>query len=550
MATEGRLNDLTAWARFTPRRLARNARLAMSRVPSLRLGRVPEAPALPVRDPWPGDAANGARLLKGELAWNGAVWRLAPGGWADTSGHEALRAAAHGFGWLRDLRALGTDAARARARVLVTDWIATPGLERLAERPDVMGARITAWLGHYDFFVASADDGFRHRFMSRLIADARTLAASLPADEVDGRSLTAIKGLIASAVALPDHAAHLTRALRYLPQEIARQVLPDGAHGERSPASQLRALQDLTEIRALLQASQTQPPAALASAIERMAPALRALRHGDGGLVLFNGSKEESPSLIDLVLTQAGRGGRAPAGLPEGGFHRMQAGRSVLVLDGGPPPPPGTDRLAHAGTLSLELSIGRERLIVNCGGMPASLGAWSDAARATAAHSTLVITDTNSSELRAAGTKPGGLGRRPEVVDVQRQEANGAHRLEATHDGYRRLSGAIHRRCLYMAESGDDIRGEDAVEASEPLSFVVRFHLHPLVIPSLQQDGETVVLRLASGATWRFRALGAAVSLEESVYLGGESPRGSQQIVLTGTKDGPQIVKWALNKVG
>ena len=218
--------------------------------------------------------------------------RLAPGGWGDRSGHEALRADAHGFGWLRDLRALGTDAARARARALVTDWIATPGLERLAERPDVMGARITAWLGHYDFFVASADDGFRQRFMSRLIADARTLAASLPADEVDGRALTAIKGLIASAVALPDRSAHLARALRYLPQEIARQVLPDGAHGERSPAAQLRALQDLTEIRALLQATQTQPPVALASAIERMAPALRALRHGDGGLVLFNGSKE------------------------------------------------------------------------------------------------------------------------------------------------------------------------------------------------------------------------------------------------------------------
>jgi uncharacterized heparinase superfamily protein len=79
---------------------------------------------------------------------------------------------------------------------------------------------------------------------------------------------------------------------------------------------------------------------------------------------------------------------------------------------------------------------------------------------------------------------------------------------------------------------------------------VVRFHLHPLVVPSLQQDGETVVLRLASGATWRFRAVGAAVSLEESVYLGGEQPRGSQQIVLTGAKDGHQVVKWALNKFG
>ena len=70
-----------------------------------------------------------------------------------------LRAAAHGFTWLRDLRALGTDAARLRARALVSDWIATRRRTTpVAYRPDVAGARIAAWLGHYDFFAATADD--------------------------------------------------------------------------------------------------------------------------------------------------------------------------------------------------------------------------------------------------------------------------------------------------------------------------------------------------------------------------------------------------------
>ena len=91
---------------------------------------------------------------------------------------------------------------------------------------------------------------------------------------------------------------------------------------------------------------------------------------------------------------------------------------------------------------------------------PAASPAWQDASRATAAHSTLVIADTNSSELR-----PCGIGRHPNQVEVQRQEANGAHWLEASHDGYLTAFGALHRRRLYMAESGEDIRGEDAIEA-------------------------------------------------------------------------------------
>ena len=527
-----------------PRRWMRNARRLIARMP-VSVRRVPDAPALSVRDPWPGDAARGAQLLRGEMEAGGSVRPLRPGGWADTAGSERLRAAAHGFGWLRDLRALGTDGARSRARALVADWISTPAHESLAHRPDVAGARIAAWLGHYDFFAASADDGFRHRLMARLMTDARTLSANLPVDELDARSLTALKGAVAAAVALPDHAGFLTRALRFLPQELARQVLPDGCHAERSPAVQLSALQDLTEIRALLQAAQAQAPAALATAIERMAPALRALRHGDGGLALFNGTKEEAPGLIDLVLTQAGRSGRHGAGLTEGGFHRLQAGRSVLVMDAGPPPPPGVDRLAHAGTLSFELSVGRDRMVVNCGAAPAAGAEWRDATRVTAAHSTLVVADTSSAELKAHG-----LGRRPDKVDAQRREANGAHWLETSHDGYLKPFGAVHHRRLYMAESGDDIRGEDSLEAETGQPFAIRFHFHPGVAASMQGENEAVLLRLPGGTFWRLRADGARLSLEDSIYLGGPEPRRSEQAVLTGFADGAQHVKWAITKVG
>jgi uncharacterized heparinase superfamily protein len=528
-----------------PRRWFRDARRAIARLPNLRMGRVPDAPALPVRDPWPGDPGRGARLLRGELELAGGVRPLRPGGWGGASGSLLLDAAAHGFTWLRDLRALGTDAARLRARALVADWVNAPPSEPIAHRPDVVGARIAAWLGHYDFFAATADDAFRQRLMARLVSDARGLSAALPAEELDARALTALKGLIAAAVALPEHAGFLARALRFLPQEIVRQVLPDGCHAERSPAAQLAALQDLTEIRALLQASQTQPPTALTGAIERMAPALRVMRHGDGGLALFNGSREEPTGLIDMALTQAGRTSRGPSALPDGGFQRLQAGRSVLIVDCGAPPPPGVDRYAHAGTLSMELSIGRDRMIVNCGAIPAGGPEWRDATRATAAHSTLVIADVNSSEL-----KPDGLGRRPVLVEAQRQEANGAHWLEASHDGWKKLFGAVHRRRLYVAESGEDIRGEDVVEAPTPQPFTLRFHLHPEVNANLQQDGEAVLLRLRSGGGWRLRADGARMTLEESVYLGGQEPRRAEQVVLTGFADGPQQVKWAISKVG
>jgi len=107
---------------------------------------------------------------------------------------------------------------------------------------------------------------------------------------------------------------------------------------------------------------------------------------------------------------------------------------------------------------------------------------------------------------------------------------------------------------LYMSESGEDIRGEDVVEpvsdTAGPHAFAVRFHLHPDVVASILQDGETVLLRLPSGTGWQLRADGAAVALEGSIYLGGPQLRRTEQVVLSSLEDGPQHVKWAITKVG
>ena len=527
------------------RRWTQDARLSFARLPGLTsalgMNRAPDAPQQAVRDLWPGDPVLGARLMKGELLFGGAVHPLAPGGWADTGDAlrapgtfhvPLLRAHAQGFTWLRDLRALGTDSARLRARTLVADWLQRPPNDALARSPEIVGARVNAWLVHYDFFAASADDGFRQRLMTRLLGDSRSLAAMVPCATHDHRALTAYKGLLACAVAMPDQGHLLTRYMRHIAAELGRQVLLDGCHVERSPGAQLATLRELAEMRALMQTGQIAPPLALAAALDRMAPALRALRHADGGLALFNGTQEENPSLIDLVLAQAARGRSIQAALPEGGFIRLQVGRSLLFVDAGPPPPSGYDALSHAGTLSFELSIGRERLIVNCGA--GVTPGWQDALRKTAAHSVLTVGDKSSSDFG-----PGGITRRPAHVEIDHKQSGGAHWLDLSHDGYKPGFGAVHRRRLYLAENGEDIRGEDFIEAGKPTGFVLRFHLHPDVTVKHESELGSLSLTLGSGAQWRMRIEGGAVAIDESVYLGAGPPRLSRQIVVTVTPPVP-----------
>ena len=540
--------------------LIRNARRWIA---GLKPVRVPDAPSRSFKDLWPGDAARGSRLLNGELEMLGTARSLEPGlpeqpgiGWGAGDGPLLWRASAHGFGWLRDLRALGTDAARVRARDLARDWLSNGAAQDLAQAPEVTGARISAWLGHWDFIASSADDGFRRALLTRLAHDGRAVVAGLPAEAAHRGALVVLKAGIAAAVALEEE-SWLNRALRLLPGELERQFYPDGGHVERSPSQHLYALQDLIEIRNLLHGAGAHAPAQLGIIIERACQALRFYRHQDGSLALFNGTREEPATVVDLVLHHGQARGRAPMLLQDTGFHRLQGSRTLVIVDCGAPPagrapdlstgmPRAGDRFSHAGTLSFELSVGRDRLIVNCGAAPAADTVWRDALRATAAHSTLTLADTNSSELREEG-----LGRRPERVVAERQEQDHAHWLEVTHDGWRKPFGAIHRRTLYLAEGGDDLRGEDVVElpggVTETLSWVVRFHLHPGVSASLVEDDGAVLMRLPSGHGWRLRARGAHITLEESVYAAAETRR-TQQIVLHAEPDA-EAVRWAISRV-
>ncbi len=495
---------------------------------------------------WPADEPAADAILEGAFLLGGRRLPVERVPWtAVLSGTRAE--VLHGFAWLADLKASGTAEARERARELVGGWIElNPHWSTPAWRPDVLGRRLTAWLAASDFVLAGADEGFQQRFLQSASVQARHLVRTASQRSGDAGAIAACAGRIAAALCMG--IGSIDQALELLAREIDRQVLADGGHVQRSPSVHLAVLRDLLGVRAALQVAQAEIPLVLQGAIERMAPMLRAYRLGDGSLALFNGSKEEDHRLVGAVLAKAGIKKKAPTSAPHTGFERLTAGRTVIVVDTGPPPPAGSDRLAHAGTLAFEMNAGRNRVVVNCGAFAGDDPRWTGAMRSTNAHSTLSVNDESSLEFRADGR----LRQRSRHVTALRREAEGATWLEASHDGYDRGFGLIHKRRLYLDASGDDIRGEDELEGRGGSFFRVRFHLHPQVQASLIQDGTAVLLKPPTGRGWRFLAVGGTIGLEESTYLGvSDVPRRSEQIVVTGPLKGEGArVKWAFRREG
>ncbi len=528
---------------------------ALPEAPWRQIANPPASVSLVAPDPWPGQAERGRAIVEDRFRFLGRSLDKPAPRWSPLGMEESWLRRLHGFAWLRDLRAAGGDAPRRKARSLVADWIdSNRRWTAIAWHPAVTAERLAHWFSQYEFFAASAEVPFRQAMLASASRQARYLAQVLPAGLSGSELITAAKGLCYAGLCLPNSEPWLETGLTLLEKALAEQVLADGGQRERSPTILLSVLRDCIDLRAVLLAAEREVPDNLSLQIEAMGAVLRLLQHGDGGLALFNGSNEGEDLQIDMVLQRGGGKKVQLQAAPSSGYQRLQAGRSLVLIDAGRPPAPGYDRSAHAGTLSFEMSVGRERLIVNCGAQ-AGNGPWQAAQRTTAAHSTLVLGETNSSALFAAG----GFSRRAKSVTCRRDEDAGAIWLETSHDGYAPLFGLTHRRRLYLAASGEDLRGEDsligALKADKNLGFAIRFHLHPGVQAMAAQDGRSVVLRLPKGGGWRLRARGADVGLEPSVYLGLPGQiRRSQQIVLSGSVGHAQTseavtVKWALQRL-
>lgn len=455
------------------------------------------------------------------------------------------------FDWLRDLRALGGNTGRRAARLMMENWMEQfPRWEPLAWRADIMGARLANWMSGYDFYGESASDAFQERFFDSLHKQSKHLTRALPGSLHGIALLRAIRGLAYVGLCLDGREAALEQALTLLHKEIDKQILSDGGHVSRNPSQLFEAINILVDIRCALQKGGYPNIVKLQHALDRAVPALRFFRHGDQKTALFNGVQEGDPALSKSVLLHSGSRVKSLSSLPHTGFERIAQGRGLLLMDTGKPPAYPYDEHAHAAPLAFEFSYGRDRIFVNCGAHPTD-AKWQDALRATGAHNALTIDHRNACEIHADGS----MGRKPRVVQVAREDMASAVIIDACHDGYVPLNGITHRRRMYLANQGGDLRGEETLNCAVGLSkdhdVTVRFHLHPKVLVSLVQGGTEALLRLPNGPGWRFTLAGEAeLTLENSIYLGeGLRPRKTKQLVLTTKMNEDTLqLKWALQR--
>ncbi len=514
----------------------------------LRLGGRPPLKLLAVpKDPVAGDKAAGDAILSGRLD------DLDPG----ASLPPVVRDYLQGFAWLRDLAAAATrDRGAPIAERQVRGWIARFGtdVDPVAWRPDLWGRRILFWTAYAPYILSGGDAALRADVLGMLTRGTRYLRRSADKAMPGLPRVTAWAGLVASALLLQGGPARLPRGEAGLARALGEALHEDGGLLSRSPEDQLALVDLLAQLRAVYLSVQADMPGALEDALDRAPTALLAATLGDGALCHWQGGGVASARRVLAAIEGTGIAHK-PLRLAHGwGYQRLEARGTVLVVDAAPPPPLRAARYGCASTLAFEMSDGSHRLIVNCGGGRHAPEALEAPLRTSAAHSTLVLADCNSTAVQEDGT----LGKGVVEVELVRDAEAGAQKLEASHDGYVRRSGLLHRRLLELSADGLALSGEDRLEprgkhrAGWRQAFAVRFHLAPGVEVTSTADGKGALLRIRGGHVWQFRCRGGSLLGEDSLWIDADGrAQQTQQLVISG-ETGPDgaAVTWSLRRAG
>ena len=500
------------------------------------------------REIFPGNASVGQAILAGLMPFHGRQIKFTTFDKSCGETNEHWLAHLHSFKWLSDLHREGSDDGRQLAQRLILEWIRIYGKwDEFFWRPDILGARLANWTANFAFFSATANQRFLNKILLELSRQSRHLSRSVLQGLPGHPRIVALKGLIYVGVSLPQSKSYLVQAIETLEVETTRQVFPDGGHVSRNPKIQMDFLREILEVKGVLLAAHYKVPNWINETSERMASVLKGMRLGDGKLACFNGGISADAKEIKELLLKVNLKQRVPSAYLHSGFHRLEADKTILIMDVGVPPTKKENRWAHAGTLSFELSAGKERLIVNCGATEFLGKSWRQAFRSTAAHSTISVDDVNSSELFTLG----GCGRIPQSIQCSRREINGQAIIEARNDGYKDIFDLIHRRSITMSSDGSQILGEDRLEGTGGHNYVLRFHLHPNVQATIIQHGKAALLKTRRGLGWKLAVNEQEIFLEDSLYLDGTiRTRRCQQVTICGDLSGRGTsINWSLTRI-
>ena len=140
------------------------------------------------------------------------------------------------------------------------------------------------------------------------------------------------------------------------------------------------------------------------------------------------------------------------------------------------------------------------------------------------------------------------------ILDKKLIEDDENYHLFATHDGYEKKFGYLHKRSMKILKKENKIYGIDEFEKTKNISnftyYFIRFHIYPGIKIVKTKGKNSVLIRQPNGEGWILQSNTNNIDIENNIFLARKKIINNECICIKGSINETKIsINWEIEKL-
>ena len=452
----------------------------------------------------------------------------------------------HSFEFLNFSQNLGGKIGISLSRISIFNWfksnknkIGYPWTE------DLTSKRLINIIYNYDFINSSSTFEENKQLNKIIFFHIQRVIFSFKNKKID--EITSFD-LIASILSYLILGKNTEKYINYINLIISKQLDYLGMHKSYNILEHAKFLNNLYELKNILLYFNKDIPNNIEENIIKMTSILNEYFHVDGSIPLFNGSNNNYTKTIYNSLNKEEYLRSREFSKSKNGIAFYSDKNKKLFFDVVQPSNNQISNNMSASSLSFEFSCHGEKIISNCGASESS-GKNPEYLRYSAAHSTIILQNTNISEIKEYGP----ILQPPQSVTFESNNINETTVFVGSHNGYQKKFNMIVKRKLLLRNKLNKLEGEDSIISvknnNDRIIYHIRFHLVSGIVFNFTNNKKNIILKSKLNNMWLFKS-DIELEVEDSIIVDNNTTIPTKQIVIKGFTNSQKLKRtWSLEKI-
>ncbi len=455
----------------------------------------------------------------------------------------------HSFFWLFTL---DLKSPKQEVQTIITNWIEKNyNYNHSNWEIDILSKRVISWISNARISYEDSGEEYKDKFDWLIKKQINHLINEISRSKSIDNKMIGCSAIILAGIAYSEK-NFLDFGQNLLKKIIKLSFSNDGFPKTRNIRQLIFYLKYFILIREWLKESHNEIPEYLNEIIYYLGQAFVLVNKNNNENFLFNGNQISKNIEFEDYIKRLGYNFKQES-YQAGGYLFLNNKKFSLAADLGPSPDKDYSKDYQSGALSFEFMSNKNKIITNSGYFQNPKHQLNLISKFTASQSTVCIGNSSSVGFLKHSDGTNKVNSPLKVFEKKIISDKNFWSFEASHDGYNKRFGIIHKRKIEFFHDIPKLVGNDKIikkKNFKPTNFEIRFHLDPYSKIMKTQDGKSIYIEIRNEG-WKFSSLSHKIDFESGLYFGVKNNFvENQNIFISGLiNDQENLIKWEIEKI-